>query len=89
MKIKNLKRIIQEELKNLKSSKNYKRMLNEGKTCGCGVGEDGDDCLVLVSGGQHSGYWDCKCCCCVMDDAGSVRGPAGPRAYKPTGQTGQ
>jgi hypothetical protein len=49
------------------------QVLNEGKTCGCGVGEGGDFCTVVVSGGAHDGIWDCACCCCILDDAGSIK----------------
>ena len=50
------------------------QLLNEDKKCGCGVGVDGADCTVAVAGSSHQGWWDCKCCCCIMDDAGMVRG---------------
>ena len=52
---------------------NETQVLNEVAKCGCGVGSDMDDCTVLVGGGNHDGYWDCKCCCCILDDAGSVK----------------
>ena len=51
------------------------QLLNEGKKRGCKVGSDGDDCHVSVGGSSHDGWWDCKCCCCILDDAENVRGP--------------
>tara|TARA_R110001606_G_C14850579_1_gene587069 strand:+ start:179 stop:466 length:288 start_codon:yes stop_codon:yes gene_type:complete len=72
MNAKQLKRIIQEELK--KINKYNKRPLNEAAKCGCGVGEMDEDCTVIVGDSNHSGTWDCKCCCCILDDASNVGG---------------
>ena len=52
---------------------NETRILKENKTCGCGVGSSMSDCMVMVDGSNHSGYWDCACCCCILDDASNIR----------------